>query len=59
MAGALGIRLGGTNYYDGVPQERPFLGNAVEPLAVGHIDQAKQVMTAAYLLGLAAAWGIL
>lgn len=59
MAGALGIRLGGTNYYDGVPQERPFLGNAVEPLAVRHIDQAKQVMTAAYLLGLAAAWGIL
>ncbi|MDF0644071.1 MAG: adenosylcobinamide-phosphate synthase CbiB [Nitrospira sp.] len=59
MAGALGIRLGGTNYYHGIPQERPFLGDAIEPLATVHIDQAKRVMTTAYLLGLAAAWGLL
>lgn len=59
MAGALGIRLGGTNYYHGIPQERPFLGDAIEPLAIVHIDQAKRVMTTAYLLGLAAAWGLL
>jgi len=59
MAGALGIQLGGINYYEGMPQARPFLGTAIEPLAVRHIAQAKQVMTAASLLGLAAAWGFL
>jgi len=59
MAGALGIQLGGTNHYEGVPQTRPFLGQAIESLAVRHIDQAMHVMTVACLLGLAAAWGIL
>lgn len=59
MAGALGIQLGGTNYYDGIPQTRPFLGTAIEPLAVRHITQAKYVMTVAYLFGFAAACGFL
>lgn len=32
MAGALGVRLGGLNLYDGVPCERPGLGDPIEDL---------------------------
>jgi adenosylcobinamide-phosphate synthase len=32
MAGALGVRLGGTNYYDGEPHHGPRLGDAKHPL---------------------------
>ncbi|MCI0602271.1 adenosylcobinamide-phosphate synthase CbiB [bacterium] len=32
MAGALGVRLGGTNYYDGEPHQGPFLGVDQNPL---------------------------
>lgn len=58
MAGLLGIRLGGTNYYDGVAEERPFLnpeGRAAEPQ---DIASALRLMVMASLLGvgLAAGW---
>lgn len=32
MAGALGVQLGGTNFYDGEPHYGPHLGNAERPL---------------------------
>jgi adenosylcobinamide-phosphate synthase len=32
VAGALGIRLGGVNFYKGVRSEKPYLGDAVMPL---------------------------
>jgi adenosylcobinamide-phosphate synthase len=32
MAGALGVRLGGTNFYDGEAHEGPYLGDARRPL---------------------------
>jgi adenosylcobinamide-phosphate synthase len=47
MAGALGVRLGGTNYYDGVAHDRPILGlegRLVEPRDIG---SAAQVMVIA------------
>lgn len=31
-AGALGVRLGGTNYYNGIPSRKPTLGDPVIPL---------------------------
>ena len=44
MAGALGVRLGGTNFYDGVAAVRPYLGEALVPLALEHIPAAVRLM---------------
>lgn len=59
MAGVLGVQLGGTNVYDGLPQERPVLGDEVETLSIKHITRAKWTMTIAYLLAVAAVMGYL
>jgi adenosylcobinamide-phosphate synthase len=50
MAGALGVRLGGTNYYDGVPAAKPLLGaeNPAPTLAAAHA--ACRMVTAASLV---------
>ena len=32
MAGALGVQLGGVNYYDGQPLEKPTIGEPLVPL---------------------------
>lgn len=58
MAGGLGIRLGGTNTYDGVPSHRPYLGDPVFHKRREHIREALRVLhwtTLLYvaLLGLA------
>lgn len=50
MAGALGIRLGGTNYYGGIPEFRPYLGDGGNPLSRGHIVQAIRLMYVASVL---------
>jgi adenosylcobinamide-phosphate synthase len=52
MAGALGVQLGGVNYYDSVPVERPCLGDNQEPLEPQHITRALRLMTMAYLVGM-------
>ena len=44
VAGALGIRLGGLNYYGGVPSQRAYMGQALTKLAPQHIKQAIQMM---------------
>jgi adenosylcobinamide-phosphate synthase len=44
MAGALGVQLGGTNYYDGQPLEKPTIGQAREPLSARHIPAANRLM---------------
>lgn len=59
MAGALGIKLGGINVYDGLPQERPGLGDEVETLSITHIDRAKRTLTIVYLLAIGGAMGYL
>ena len=52
MAGALGIQLGGVNYYDGCRQERPRMGDQIKVLARSDIDDALQIMLISYGLGL-------
>lgn len=59
MAGALGVQLGGTNYYRGVAHERPVMGENTRPLALGDIGLALRIMTATASLGLLCAAGSL
>ncbi|TAJ25085.1 MAG: cobalamin biosynthesis protein CobD [Nitrospirae bacterium] len=56
MAGVLGVQLGGTNVYAGVPSARPPLGDPGAPLDAHHIRSALWLMTLSVLLaaGLAA-----
>lgn len=44
VAGALGIRLGGLNYYGGVASQRAYMGEAQTPLVPLHIKQAIHIM---------------
>ncbi|HHX50984.1 MAG TPA: cobalamin biosynthesis protein CobD [Clostridia bacterium] len=57
VAGALGIRLGGLNFYDGEPSYRAEMGEALRPLEIKHIKQVLLIMYAvtflACLLGIA------
>ena len=54
MAGALGVRLGGMNTYDGVKNTRPYLGDPLQPLESSCITEAVRVMYATSAAGLAA-----
>ena len=51
MAGALGVQLGGINRYDGLPIERPCLGDPDQPLTRDHIGRALTLMIWTSLLG--------
>jgi len=51
MAGALGVQLGGTNCYDGLPIERPCLGDPDQFLTRAHIGRALTLMLWTSLLG--------
>lgn len=53
MAGALGIQLGGANYYDGERLEKPAIGEALVPIAAKHILAANAVMFVTLALFLA------
>ena len=53
MAGALGVQLGGVNYYDGQPLEKPIIGDVVAPLCPRHIRLANALMFVAAGLFLA------
>lgn len=52
MAGALGVQLGGRNYYDGVAHDAERLGDGSAEVAPEHIDQASRIMLVTYALGL-------
>jgi len=53
MAGALGVQLGGVNYYDGQPLQRAKIGDPLRPLAMSQIPQANALMWTAAALFLA------
>lgn len=44
VAGALGVRLGGLNYYGGVASFRAYMGEAKHELRPVHIEQTIQIM---------------
>lgn len=44
VAGAFGIRLGGQNYYQGVPSFRAYMGLPLHPLAPEHIQGTVMLM---------------
>jgi len=46
VAGALGVRLGGANYYAGQASVKPHLGDGEEPLVPDHILRASRLMFA-------------
>ncbi|HSF34322.1 MAG TPA: adenosylcobinamide-phosphate synthase CbiB [Candidatus Tectomicrobia bacterium] len=53
MAGALGVRLGGRNTYDGIEDVRPYVGDPVRPLEIACIPQTVRIMYATSAAGLA------
>jgi adenosylcobinamide-phosphate synthase len=59
MAGALGVQLGGVNFYGGRRSERPVLGDAEAPLSIRHVDRSVYIMTVAYLMAIAGSVGVL
>ena len=58
MAGVLGVRLGGTNFYDGVSHDRPLLGQEGRKPGPTDIASAATVMAIASVLGVVVAVGI-
>jgi adenosylcobinamide-phosphate synthase len=54
MAGALGVQVGGLNYYDGQPLAKPTIGDAAVPLSARHIRLANALMFATAAMFLAA-----
>jgi adenosylcobinamide-phosphate synthase len=53
MAGALGVQLGGPATYQGVPSEKPRLGEADEPISPDKVRQTVGLMLTAAWLALA------
>lgn len=58
VAGALGVRLGGLNYYGGVESFRAYMGEVKGPLEPRHITQTVRLLELATVLFLAVASGL-
>jgi adenosylcobinamide-phosphate synthase len=43
MAGALGLQLGGLNYYFGKPNQKPFIGDRKKNLERGDVREAWKI----------------
>lgn len=52
MAGLLGVRIGGTNYYFGSPVEKPTIGDPENPLERAHVGDAVRIMITTAVLAL-------
>ena len=55
VAGALGVRLGGLNYYGGVASLRAYMGKAKQELQPVHIEQTIRIMYLVTMLFIAGA----
>lgn len=55
VAGALGIQLGGLNYYGGIASRRAYMGKPLQILQPTHIQQTISIMQVAVLVFLATA----
>jgi adenosylcobinamide-phosphate synthase len=53
VAGALGVQVGGRNFYDGRPVDQPAVGDPLTPLSPRHIPLANALMGVAAVLFLA------
>ncbi|MGF1535339.1 MAG: adenosylcobinamide-phosphate synthase CbiB [Elainellaceae cyanobacterium] len=58
-AAALGVQMGGLNYYRGLPKAKPLLGKALSPITQDIIRQALRLTRRSVLLWLAVALGML
>jgi adenosylcobinamide-phosphate synthase len=54
MAGALGVRLGGTSFYSGKINIKPFIGDDLRELELSDITQSHKIMFSSSLIVLAA-----
>ena len=53
MAGALGIQLGGLNFYQGVPSRKPYLGDPRRPLKIALFSRARRLLYACAFVSIA------
>jgi adenosylcobinamide-phosphate synthase len=58
-AAILGVQMGGTNWYGGVPKEKPRLGDAIYPITPGSIQTALLLTRYSFLLWLGLAIALL
>jgi adenosylcobinamide-phosphate synthase len=56
MAGALGVRLGGINYYEGEPSPKPVLGSEGRPAATADARTAMRIVAVASLSVFVGLW---
>jgi adenosylcobinamide-phosphate synthase len=59
VAGAIGVRLGGLNYYQGVASSKPFLGEDGRAPDLAAYSRARRLLYGSSLLMVAAAAGVL
>jgi adenosylcobinamide-phosphate synthase len=50
VAGAIGVRLGGVNYYNGIASPKPFLGDGGRPLDLAAYSKARRLLWGSSLL---------
>jgi adenosylcobinamide-phosphate synthase len=58
VAGAIGVQLGGLNFYGGIPSRKPVLGDAVVPLRRPIFGKVRVLLyaTEALCVGVIAGW---
>ena len=59
VAGALGVQLGGTNYYFGAPHNRPFIGDKNNEFTIKSVKDTLKIMHLAAFLGIILFSGLL
>lgn len=58
VAGALGVQLGGLNFYRGVPSRKPYLGDVVRPLDVMVFKRTRRLLYACTFIAVVLVCGV-